>query len=174
MPEGSKDAAILIATSWQALGRAIRGNTATQICDCTVVTLFASFFIEANLNYIIEKLHMKNQMIAFLNNKPFPGLQDKLGWFYNQYIAKTKAKTKKDLFDKGIESKLKRRYPGFAALYRFRNDLSHGVINHTARSLQKVIELRQQAKDIVDDLFSVAARAGHVIPRVTTYQQATQ
>jgi hypothetical protein len=171
MAEGSKDAAILIATSWQALGRAIRGNPDTQICDCTVVTLFANFFIEANLNYIIEELHMKKQMVAFLGNR-FPGLQDKLSWFYNEYIAKIKAKSKKELFAKGIKAKLRRRYRGFATLYRFRNDLSHGVINHTARSLNEVLNLRQQAKDIVDDLFTVTSRAGYSISRVVTYQQA--
>ena len=173
MAEGTKDAMILISTSWQALGRAIQGNSATLICDCTVVTLFASFFIEANLNYIIEKINMKNEMTKFPNNK-YPGLQDKLGWFYNKFIARKKAKTKKELFDKGIKSKLRRHYPGFAALYRFRNDLSHGVINNTARSLTKVVKLRQQAKEIVDDLFDVAARAGYSIPRDTTYQEAIQ
>ena len=172
MAEGTKDAMILITTSWQALGRAIQQNPETIICDCTVVTLFASFFIEANLNYIIEKLNVKNEMISFLNNNRYPGLQDKLAWFYNKYVAKVKAKTKKELFDKGIKEKLRRRYPGFSALYLFRNDLSHGVVNDTARSLPKVVKIRQQAKDIVDDLFDIAARAGHPIPRDITYQKA--
>src|SRR5262245_7869442 len=149
MAEGSKDAMILITTSWQALGRANLGNPETIICDCTVVTLFAGFFVEANLNYIVEKLHLKKEMIAFLNNNRFPGLQDKLAWFYNKFIAKVKAKTKNELFAKGIKAKLRKRYHGFATLYRFRNDLSHGVINETARSFPKVVELRQQAKNIV-------------------------
>ena len=174
MPEGNKDAMILITTSWQALGRAIQRNPATMICDCTVVTLFAGFFIEANLNYIVEKLRMKKKMITFLNNNRFPGLQDKLAWFYNKFIARNKAKTKKELFDKGIRFKLRRRYPGFAALYRFRNDLSHGALNDTARHLEKVLELRQQAKNIVDDLFDVTARAGYPISRDITYQKAIQ
>jgi len=174
MAEGTKDAMILISTSWQALGRAIQRNPETLICDCTVVTLFASFFIEANLNYIIEKLNMKKEMIKFLNNNQYPGLQDKLGWFYNKFIGRNKARTKQELYDKGIKPKLRRRYPGFAALYRFRNDLSLGVINNTARSLPKVVKLRQQAKDIVDDLFDVALRAGYSIPRDTTYQEAIQ
>lgn len=174
MAEGSKDAMILITTSWQALGRALLGIPETTICDCTVVTLFAGFFIEANLNYIVEKLHIKKEMIKFLNNNRYPGLQDKLAWFYNKFIAKVEAKTKKELFDKGIKSKLRKRYPGFATLYRFRNDLSHGVINDTARSLPKVVELRQQAKDIVDDLFDVVTRAGYHISRDVTYQRAIQ
>lgn len=174
MAEGNKDAMILITTSWQALGRAQLGIPETQICDCTVVTLFASFFIEANLNYIIEKLHMEKEMVRFLNSNKYPGLQDKLAWFYNKFIAKIKAKTKKELFDTGIKSKLRKRYPGFATLYRFRNDLSHGVINNTARSFPKVVKLRQQAKDIVDDLFGVVARAGYQLTRDVTYQKAIQ
>jgi hypothetical protein len=174
MAEGSKDAMILITTSWQALGRAIQNNPETIICDCSVVTLFAGFFIEANLNYIVEELHVKKEMVAFLNNNRFPGLQDKLAWFYNKYIARGKAKTKKELFDNRIKSKLRRHYPGFATLYRFRNDLSHGVINDTARSIQKVIELRQQAKNIVDDLYDVIASAGYTISRDITYQKAIQ
>lgn len=174
MAEGSKDAMILITTSWQALGRAIQGNPQTMICDCTVVTLFAGFFMEANLNYIIEKLHKKKDMIAFLNNSRYPGLQDKLAWYYNEYVAKNKAKTRRELFAKGIKSKLRRRYPGFAALYKFRNDLSHGTINDTAWSLSEVVELRQQAKDIVDDLYNIASRAGYIVPRDVTYQNAIQ
>jgi signal recognition particle subunit SEC65 len=173
MPEGSKDATLLIATSWQALQRARFGNPKTAICDCTVVTLFASFFIEANLNYIVENLHLKSEMNKFLENR-YPGLQDKLAWFYNKFIAKVKAKTKKELFRKGIKAKLRRRYHGFAALYRFRNDLSHGVINDTARSRPEVIELRMQAKGLVDDLFSVVSRAGYNISRDVTYQEAIQ
>jgi hypothetical protein len=172
MPEGSKDAVILIATSWQALNRAIEGNSNTLICDCTVLILFAGFFIEANLNYIVEELHMSGQMKSFLNNKAYPGLQDKLAWFYNKYIARSKATTKKQLFDGGIEQKLRRQYPGFSKLYRFRNDISHGVINSSAKSLKEALQLRQQAKDIVDDLYDVASRAGHDFPRSVTYSEA--
>jgi len=174
MAEGNKDAMILITTSWQALGRALLAIPETQICDCTVVTLFAGFFIEANLNFIIGKLHMKKEMISFLNSNRYPGLQDKLAWFYNKFVAKFEAKTKKELFGNGIKSKLRRRYPGFAVLYRFRNDLSHGIINNTARSLPKVVELRQQAKNIVDDLFDVVIRAGYHISRDVDYQKAIQ
>jgi hypothetical protein len=34
--------------------------------------LFAGFFIEANLNYIVEELHMSGQMESFLYNKAYP------------------------------------------------------------------------------------------------------
>ncbi len=40
---------------------AIRGNKETLICDCTVVILFAGFFIESNINYIVEEINMKQK-----------------------------------------------------------------------------------------------------------------
>lgn len=172
MPEGSGVAAILIATSWQALNRANLGNQNTLICDCTVLILFAGFFVESNLNYIIEELKMKKQMIRFLNNQKYPGLQDKLGWYYNQYVARSKATDKSQLYRLGIKSKLRRKFPGFAKLYRFRNDLSHGVINQSAKSLREAEQLRKQAKDIVAMLFEIASNAGHEIPRMVTYDEA--
>ena len=50
-------------------------------------------------------------MAKFLEN-PYPGMQDKLAWFYNEYIAKRKATNKKQLNKSGIKAKLRRRYPG--------------------------------------------------------------
>ena len=41
--------------------------------------LFAGFFIESNLNYIVEEINMKQNMTKFLNMK-YPGIQDKLGY----------------------------------------------------------------------------------------------
>lgn len=172
MPEGSKDATILIATSWQALNRAITGQQLTQLCDCTVVILFANLFIEANLNDIVGRLHRRKAMKAFLNGSRYPGLQEKLSWFYNEFVARTRLSRSTPRFRKGVKTKLRRRYPGFATLYRFRNDISHGKINPVARSLQETVRLRQQAKDIVDDLFHVIARTGHPLDRDVTYQAA--
>jgi len=68
---------ILIAISWQALNRALSGDPRTRLCDCTVVILFAGFFVEANLNDIVQRLGRKRDMLAFLQ-RPYPGLQDKL------------------------------------------------------------------------------------------------
>lgn len=171
MPEGSSDAAVLIATSWQALNRAAFGRQDTLLCDCTVVVLFVGFYVEANLNYIIDQLHETPKMRAFLG-QPYPGLQDKLAWFYNEYLARRKATTRKAMFQAGAARKVRRRFPGFAALYRFRNDISHGVINRTARSLARSQRLRQQAKDIVNDLFAIAEKAGRSIPRDVNYYDA--
>jgi hypothetical protein len=173
MPEGSKHASILIATSWQALNRAIMGRKDTLICDCTIVILFASFFVESNLNYIIEEMNLKREMSNFLGKK-YPGIQDKLGWYYNEFIAGHKANNLKQLYSNGIERKLRRKFPGFAKLYRFRNDLSHGVINRSASSLEEALELRNQAKRIVSNLFSIASENGYEIPRVVTYGEAIE
>lgn len=49
MPEASKDATLIIATSWQALNRAETGDERTMICNCTVMIVFAAFYIETNL-----------------------------------------------------------------------------------------------------------------------------
>lgn len=171
MPEGGTHAPILIATSWQALNRAIRGHQGTLRCDCTVVILFAGFYVEASLNYIIEQIHMTQQMQTFLEKK-YPGLQDKLSWFYNEFIARPKAPNRERLRKQGIQKKLRRRFPGFAKLYRFRNDISHGHVNKIARSLEETKTLRQQAKDIVEELFIIMQKHGYNIPRDTTYKQA--
>lgn len=112
MPEASSDAAILIAISWQALNRAIRNNKETLVCDCTVVILFAAFFMEANLNHIIAKLNKSEEVKKFFKNN-HPGLQDKLGWFYNEFIEKSQVENSRQLYDKGIVKKIRERFPGF-------------------------------------------------------------
>src|SRR5262245_43722618 len=86
MPEGSVDATILLATSWQALKRAKNGDERTMLCNCTVVVVFAAFFIEANLNHIVEEMGKTNEMLQFLGNRN-AGLQHKLAWFYNNFVA---------------------------------------------------------------------------------------
>jgi len=172
MAEGTKDAMIIITTSWQALRRSEIGLPKTQICDNTVVILFASFFIEANLNYIIQKTKTKHNTNPFL--KKHPGLQDKLGWFYNEFCASKKAKNRDELFKQGIERKIRRNYPGYASLYKFRNDLSHGKISKCAKSLENTKILRQQAKDIVDKLYLSLLMNKIKIPRLVDYDKAIE
>lgn len=171
MPEGGPHAPILIATSWQALNRALREGPDTLRCNCTVVVLFAGFYVEANLNYIIEQLHMTSAMRTFLEKK-HPGLQDKLAWFYNEFIARSKARNRNALYKSDIKTKVRRRFPGFAKLYQFRNDISHGVINQSADSVPEVQRLRQQAKDMADEFFLIVKKQGHDLPRDTNYYQA--
>lgn len=167
----SRHPPILIAISWQALNRAVLGDARTRLCDCTVVILFAGFFVEANLNDLIERLGRKTDMLSFLQ-RSHPGLQDKLAWFYNEYVARFKAPNRTTLYRQGIDKKLRRRFPGFADLYRFRNDLAHGVVNSNAASIQKTQRVRQQAKNIVKSLFDIAAAQGHVLRPSTNYYKA--
>ena len=171
VPEGGKHAPVLIATSWQALNRAISEGQQTLLCNCTVVILFAGFYVEANLNHIVEELARSGQMRAFVGNR-HPGLQDKLAWFYNEFVARSKAKNLKEFRGRGTGSKMRRRFKGFAKLYRFRNDLSHGVVNASAHSLPEAQRLRQQAKDIAADLFAILRKHGHEVSRDTAYVEA--
>lgn len=172
MPEAGRHAPILIATSWQALGRAVNEGPDTRLCNCTVVVLFAGFYVEANLNHIVQKLHMGNHLRAFCGAKKHPGLQDKLVWFYTEFVARARSPDLRTAYSRGVARSVRRRFPGFARLYRFRNDISHGVINQSGRSLLQAQRLRQQAKNIVSQLFAIMERRGHQIARTTTYFQA--
>jgi hypothetical protein len=171
MPEGGRDAPVLIATTWQALNRALREGQTTLLCNCTVVVLFSGFYVEANLNHIAETLRMSGQMRAF-TGKRYPGLQDKLAWFYNEFVAPSKAKDLTELRKKGIGRKIRRRFRGFGKLYRFRNDLSHGVINRSARSLPEALRLRRSATDMADELYAILRKRGHCLRRDTSYYDA--
>lgn len=171
MPKVDIHSSILIATSWQALGRALQGRPDTLLCNCTVVILFAGFYVEAILNFIVESIGMKPQMESFLK-KPYPGLQDKLAWFYNEFVARTKASNRTDLYNKhDIRKKIRRRFPGFDKLYKFRNDISHGIINNSARCVNETKQLRQQAKNMVGEFYSIMQKHGYDIPRENNYYQ---
>jgi len=176
MPEGSKHAAVLIAVSYQALNRALREKIDTRLSNCTVLILFGSFYVEATLNHILEfigkdisKFPINEQSH---NVKKFPGLQDKLAFFYNEFIENPKAKHWKELKSKNIYQEINGIFPGFSELYRFRNDLSHGCINDSANSLETAKHLRQQAKDLVNKLYDIAEENGYKVPRLITYQDA--
>lgn len=57
MPEGSRQAALLIAISYQALNRALKAKDETLVSDCTVLTLFAGFYVEATpTDYYLDSL----------------------------------------------------------------------------------------------------------------------
>jgi hypothetical protein len=149
-----------------------------MVCDSTIFILFAAFFIEANLNYIIEQLNKYDEMLDFLYGKKrrgekHPGLQDKLSWFYNQYIEKSKTANKTQMRANGIVSKLTEKLSGFDTIYRFRNDVCHGKINLSIANRTNAEKLRKQAKDIVNELYDIADnRVGRKIPRNVTYKNA--
>ena len=171
MPEISKDASILIGISWQALKRAEKGDERTMISDGTVAIIFAGFFIEANLNQIVELLGKKEEMMLFLKNQR-PGLQDKLAWFYNEYVAEPRLNSRNDGMKK-LYTELRAKFPGFEEIYEFRNKVSHGKIDLIAANLADAERLRVQAKSIVNELFKIAELVtGQEIPRAITYDDA--
>jgi hypothetical protein len=177
LPEGSKNAAILIAISYQALQRQLASKDPnTQKANCTVVILFAGFYIEATLDYIVSALGMKSKMLGFLNpsgNKHYhPGIQQKLAWFYNEFVARDKATSSSQFKQFSTYSKLRRKFKGFAGLYKFRNDVSHGRVNRSADSLSKTQNLRDQAKAIRRQLYEIAQKRDPTIRPDTTYQKA--
>jgi len=168
MAEVCNDSMILISISWQALKRA---DESTRVSNCTVALVFACYFIEANLNRIIEIMGVEKEMIDFLEHK-HPGLQAKLAWFYNEFVARDKAKTKDQLGSKEIYRKLRRKFKGIWKLSNFRNSVSHGVIDLSLANLEDVRKLRGRAKEIVENLFLIVKKSGFEIPREITYEQA--
>ena len=175
MSEVSAEAMLLITISWQALKRAELYNRATILCDNTVTILFASIYIEANLNYIIDKMGMTDDVRQFYgkkNNKNFhPGLQNKLVWFYNKFVARKKEGHGNI---KIIEKKLWRKFPGYKKIYQFRNEISHGFVNKSISDLDQAIKLRQQAKDIVIELINIAKKKDPTIEQDIDYLKAIE
>lgn len=168
MPEVSKNAAILIATSFQALNRAKAGDATTMLCNCTITVLFAGFFIEENLDEIVKKMHVMHEMKNFLG-KEYPSLYHKLAWYFNQYVTEPKSDNPKGL--EKLERRINKKFPGFRRIYEIRNFVAHGKIQRRL-TLREAEKLRQQAKVIVDDLFVIAKKHNYEIPRKITYEMA--
>jgi len=165
MPEVSTDATLIIATSWQALSRAETGDQRASTCNCTVIIVFAAFFIEANLNHFIEKAAAKEGVT------PPPGehagLQKKLAWVCNSFVADEPVTDTNQL-----RLVLEETFPGFAAIREFRNNISHGIIDRSIATLAKAKELRSAAKAIVDRLLSIARESKFDIQRGVEYEMA--
>jgi hypothetical protein len=181
MPESTGDAAILIAISHQAHDRAKVGDKFTILCDCTVMVVFAGFFIEANFNHLIDVMGKEQEMLSFWGRKKVRdvGLQNKLAWFYNSYVAERKIslknvpKEEKEKLKNDLYENLYAKFPGFHEIYNFRNNISHGNIDKSIANLVSAERLRKQTKDIVDELFNLAEQAtGQPIPRTTNYYDA--
>jgi len=114
--EGSDDAAILIATSFQALRRAAQSNPDTLVTDCTILILFAGYYVEATLNHIFESTEKKKRIEAFpihkaaSHGKTNIGLRDKLAWFYNEFIETNPASNWREINRNGIDNKLEENF----------------------------------------------------------------
>jgi hypothetical protein len=96
-----------MATSWQALGRALKEGADTTVCNCTIVVLFAGFYIEANLNHIVRVPRLKRRVRRFMGHKKHLGLGDKLAWFYNDFIAPVPAADLRAARRHGVDRKVR-------------------------------------------------------------------
>jgi hypothetical protein len=180
MPESTSDASILIAISHQAHERAKAGDKLTLLCDCTVMIVFAGFFIEANLNHIIAVMDKEQEILDFWGYRKGKklGIQDKLAWFYNCFGDRPKINlsdvsgSDKEKLKKELYQRLREKFPSFHEIYAFRNDISHGRIDPSAANLSNAEALRRQAKSIVNELFKMAEQADYRIPRTRNYYDA--
>jgi hypothetical protein len=177
MPEAGKHAPVLIAISHQARERQrASGDPLTLRANCTIIIVFAAFYIEATINAIIDQMNMRPKMEAFLNpdNRQHyhPGMQAKLAWFYNEFVATKKAANKVELGTMKIYDQLESRFPGYAEIRDFRNGVSHGKIGSAADELDEAIMLREQAKDIRTELFAIGKSHDPNVDQDTTYWDA--
>jgi hypothetical protein len=157
MPEYTLDQVILLAASWQALERIRIGENATFITDCVSVKLYAAYYIESSINFILLSMNLSDEINQFTSNTNFEycGLTDKLLFYYNKFIANPQRDKKKDYPDNKVVDKiLETEFPGFLEIRKFRNDLSHGIIKYPEGSLTyaEVEIFRKKAKEIVEKL----------------------
>ncbi len=171
MPEVSNDASILIAISYQALNRAINENPDTILCDSVVCILFASFFIEANLNSILNQSDLSEERSLFYR-KSYPGLGEKLGCFYYKFISNSIVKSNKKDYVEDYIHVLDDKFPGFKQIYDFRNNLSHGIVDDIANCYTLTNNIRANSKSIVDSLYTILNENSISIARDVTYETA--
>ena len=177
MPEAGEHAPVLIAISHQARERqAASGDPLTLRANCTIIIVFAAFYIEATVNAIVDQMNLRSKMDSFLNpdsHKHFhPGIQAKLAWFYNEFVATKKAADKSEFAKMKTYEQLEAKFPGYAEIRDFRDGVSHGKIGPAADDLAKALALREQAKDIRDELYSIGKRHDPNVDPNTTYWDA--
>ncbi len=140
--------------------------------------VFAAFYIEATIDAIVDQMNMRSDMDSFLdpdnNPRVHPGMSAKMAWFYNEFVGNKKAKTKGDFGQLKIYDQLDAYFPGFADIRDFRNDVSHGQIGPAADSITDAEVLRQQAKDIRTQLYTIGHQHDpNVIPDTTYWDAAS-
>lgn len=176
MAEASDNAAIFIATSFQAMERAKFGIPPDSVTvNLMIALVFLSFYLEENLDVIIARLNRDEELRDFFNDKKGKrkfGLLNKFGWFYNSYIAPSKLQKSSELFMENLVKYLDARFPGFEKIYTFRNPVSHGKIEHSL-SIPDVYALRERAKAITSELLEIVyQKEGIVIEKNINYKDA--
>ena len=176
MAEVSDNAAIFIATSFQAMERAKFGIPPDSVTvNLMIALVFLGFYLEENLDVIITRVNKDDELREFFDvkkgKKKF-GLLNKFGWFYNSYIAPSKLEKSSKLFIKDLENNLEARFPGFEKIYTFRNLVSHGKIQHSL-SITDISPLREREKAITCELLEIVnQKEGVVIEKNINYKDA--
>ena len=176
MAEVNDNAAIFIATSFQAMERAKFGIPPDSVTiNLMIALVFLGFYLEENLDVIITKVNKDDELREFFNDKKGKkkfGLLNKFGWFYNSYIAPSKLEKSSELFMNDLVKNLGARFPGFEKIYTFRNPVSHGKIQHSL-SIPNVYALRERAKAITSELLEIVnQKEGVVIEKNINYKDA--
>ena len=159
MAEVSENAALLLATSYQAFQRIDTSDFGEKVCASAVTIIFACIYLEQSIDVIINKLKVKNRMkreVKQATNHNQPSLLEKYIWFCNEYFLEEKDKVKEP-FKRNrrkeyiFTSQLDEIIQDFNLLRNLRNDISHGKIDKILPHLNKITELRQSAKNIVSN-----------------------
>jgi hypothetical protein len=166
MAEVSDNAAIFIATSFQAMEQAKFGIPRDSVTvNLMIALVFLGFYLEENLDVIITRVNRDGELREFFNDKKGKknfGLLNKFGWFYNSYIAPSKLEKSSNLFMDDLVTNLEARFPGFEKIYTFRNPVSHGKIQHSL-SIPDVYTLRERAKAITSELLEIVNHKEEVL-----------
>ncbi len=166
MAEVSDNAAIFIATSFQAMERAKYGFPPDSVTvNLMIALVFLGFYLEENLDVIINRVNKGDELREFFNDKNGKkkfGLLNKFGWFYNFYVATTKLEKSDKLFMDDLVKNLEMSFPGFVKIYTFRNPVSHGKIQHSL-SIPNVYALRERAKAITNELLEIINHKERVV-----------
>ena len=178
MAEVSDNAAIFIATSFQAMKRAEFGIPPNAVTvNLMIALVFLGFYLEENLDVIITRLNKDIELKEFFNDRKSKkklGLLNKFGWFYNSYVTQSSSMLKKSSskFMEDLVGNIEGRFPGFEKIYTFRNPVSHGKIEHSLL-IPDVYVLRERAKAITDELLEIVKqKEGVVIEKNISYQDA--
>ncbi len=174
MAEVSDNAAIFIATSFQAMERAKFGIPPDSVTvNLMIALVFLGFYLEENLDVIITRLNRNDELREFYNDKKGKkkfGLLSKFVWFYNSYIATSKLEKSSNSFMDDLVINLEVRFPGFEKIYTFRNPVSHGKIKHSL-SIPDVYSFRESAKAITSDLLEIVnQKEGVLIEKNINYK----
>lgn len=179
MLEISESAALLIAMSYQSFQRAEQERPELFFSNAALCMVTTAFYIEETLISIIGIkgwATKPNNTVA-----KFRGLLPMMIFFMNKFPTKfiDPPWTKSEEFNsKEALEFIDGTFPGFSQLLYFRNSICHGDLTGsrsqkpaTILNIDKLSELRQNAKQIVNSLLEISEVEGK---RTVSYQKASK